>query len=107
MENEEKFFSVAVSYNNALGYVEYDGEKKEIKVTLGDEEGRKKAEEYLAKTHEINVPQETIRDFKLEVIDPKADVRSFQLAMTKIWEATGVYVDWSRPVDYVKEHPHY
>lgn len=100
-------FSVAISYNNALGYVDYDGENKTIAVTLGDEEGKRLAEEYLAEKHDINVPHETLRDFTTETVVPNADVRSFQLAMTRLWEATGVYVDWSRPVDYVKAHPHY
>lgn len=104
MENN---FSVAISYNNALGYVEYDGEKKTIAVTLGDEEGKKKTEEFLAVSHEINVPHETLRDFTQKTVVPNADVTSFQLAMSRLWEATGVHVDWSRPVDYVKEHPHY
>ncbi len=107
MENNDKFFSVAISYNNALGYVDYDGEKKEIKVTLGDAEGQKRAEEYLSQPHEINIPHNTLLDFTVETIVPNADVRSFQIAMTRLWVATGVYVDWSRPVDYVKEHPHY
>ena len=25
-----------------------------------------------------------------------------QLALTRLWEVTDVHVDWSRPVDYVK-----
>ena len=36
-----------------------------------------------------------------------ADKESFTLALTRLWNETGVQVDWSRPVDYVKEHPHY
>lgn len=104
MENK---FSVAISYNNALGYVDYDGEKKTIEVTLGDEEGKRLTEEFLSKSHEINVPQDTIREFKLETIIPNEDLKSFQLVMTRLWEATGVHVDWSRPVEYVKAHPHY
>lgn len=104
MENK---FSVAISYKNSLGYVDYDGDTKAIAVTLGDAEGKRLAEEFLAKERVINVPHETLRDFTSETVVPNADVRSFQLAMTRLWEETGVHVDWSRPVDYVKEHPHY
>ena len=103
----ENIFSVAISYNNALGYVEYDEEKKTIAVTLGDDEGKKKTEEYLSQEHVINIPHETLRDFTAENVVPNADLKSFQLAMTRLWEETGVHVDWSRPVDYVKAHPHY
>ena len=28
--------------------------------------------------------------------------KHFKLALTRLWEATDVHVDWSRPVDYVK-----
>ena len=35
------------------------------------------------------------------VVDPD-DVETLQLALTRLWEATDVHVDWSRPVDYVK-----
>ena len=46
-------------------------------------------------------------DFTEETVDPLADVESFKLALTRLWNNTQVTVDWSRPVDYVKAHPHY
>ncbi len=104
MEQENKF-SVAIHYGDTLGYVEYDGDTKKAVVTLADEEGKKKAEDYLASSHEIAVPDMTLLDFETKTIDPLADVRSFQIAMTRIWEATEVYVDWSRPVAFVKKYP--
>lgn len=103
----EKNFSVAISYKDNLGYVEYDAAKKKINVVLNDEEGKKKAEEFLSQAHVIAVPHETLLDFTEEKIDPVFDVESFQIVMTRLWEATGVHVDWSRPVEYVKTHPHY
>ena len=36
-----------------------------------------------------------------------ADVHRLHTALTLLWGATNVSVDWSRPVDYVKQHPHY
>ena len=102
---KNNFFSVAIHYGDTLGYIEYDGEARKAEVTLPDEEGKRRAEEYLAKEHEIAVPRETLLDFETRVIDPLADVRSFQIAMTRIWEATEIYVDWSRPVDFVKKYP--
>ena len=100
-------YSVAISFNNSLGYVEYDAENKKISVVLADAEGKKLAEDFLSQTHEIELPHETLLDFTPEKIIPNADVRSLQIALTKIWEATGVHVDWSRPVEYVKAHPSY
>jgi len=98
-------FSVAVHYNDVLGYIEYDEDTHKAVVTLPDEKGKKLAEEYLGTTHKINVPQSNLVDFTEETIDPLADVRSFQIALTRIWEETEVYVDWSRPVEFIKKYP--
>lgn len=103
---DEKF-SVAISYGENLGYVEYDDAQKKIIVVLGDEDGRRKAEDFLTTIHEIKIPHETLLDFTAEKINPQADVESLKIALTRLWEATGVHVDWSRPVEYVKLHPHY
>ena len=103
MEN----YSVAISYKENLGYIEYDAENKTAAVTLADDEGKKLTEDYLKQVHEIEIPHETLLDFTAEKINPLADLKSFQIALTRLWEATGVHVDWSRPVEYVKLHPHY
>lgn len=100
-------FSVAISYGENLGYVEYDDAQKKIIVVLDNEEGRRKAEDFLTQIHEIKIPHETLLDFTAEEINPQADVESLKIALTRLWEATGVHVDWSRPVEYVKLHPHY
>jgi len=100
-------FSVAISYGESLGYVEYDNAQNKVIVVLGDEDGRRKAENFLTTIHEIKVPHETLLDFTAEKINPQADVASLKIALTRMWEVTGVHVDWSRPVDYVKAHPHY
>ena len=100
-------FSVAISYGENLGYVEYDEAQGKVIVVLDDEDGRRKAEDFLSKIHEIKIPHETLLDFTAEQINPQADVESLKIALTRLWEATGVHVDWSRPVDYVKAHPHY
>ena len=103
----EKNFSVAISYKENLGYVEYDAAEKKINVIWGDEEGKQKAENFLSQVHTIAVPHETLLDFTEEKINPHENVESLQIVLTRLWEATGVHVDWSRPVDYVKAHPHY
>ena len=51
----EKNFSVAISYKDSLGYVEYDAAEKKINVILGDEEGKQKAEDFLSQVHTIRV----------------------------------------------------
>jgi len=103
MEN----FSVAISYRGSLGWVEYDEATRKVIVNLGDADGKARAEKFLTTTHEIKIPHETLLDFTAETIDPTANADSLKIVLTRLWEATGVHVDWSRPVDYVKAHPHY
>ena len=100
-------YSVAVSYGDDLGWIEYDEAAKKITVTLGSDEGKKKAEDFLGKPLTLQVPHETLMDFTHETIDPLADLKSLQTALTRLWGATNVSVDWSRPVEYVRLHPHY
>ena len=100
-------FSVAISYGENLGYVEFDEATKKVIIEIGDEVAKSKAEEFLSQVHEIKIPHETLLDFTTEKINPQADAESLKLALTRLWENTGVHVDWSRPVEYVKLHPHY
>ena len=103
MEN----FSVAISFRGSLGWVEYDEAQRRAKVFLDDDEGKRLAEDFLSTPHKISVPHETLLDFTEETFDANDSAKSLQVVLTRLWEATGVHVDWSRPVDYVKAHPHY
>ena len=103
MEN----FSVAISYRGNLGWVEYDEAEKKVIVILGDDEGKNLAEKFLTTPHEIKIPHETLLDFTTENIDPNLSAENLKIVLTRLWEATGVHVDWSRPVEYVKLHRHY
>ena len=100
-------FSVAISYKGSLGWVEYDEATRKVSVNLGDATGKSLAEKFLTTPHEIQIPHETLLDFTTEMIAPEESVDNLKLILTRLWEATGVHVDWSRPVDYVKAHPHY
>ena len=100
-------FSVAISYKNALGWIGYDADARKAIINLDQPEGKKLVEDYLAASHEINVPHETLMDHTEMTVDPLADIKRFQTSLTRLWNATQVHVDWSRPIDYVKAHPHY
>ena len=103
MEN----FSVAISFRGSLGWVEFDEATKKVIVNLGDDEGKKLAEDFLSTPHKIKVPHETLLDFTEETFDANDSADSLKIVLTRLWEATGVHVDWSRPVEYVKAHRHY
>ena len=100
-------YSVAISYGDVLGWIDYDASVRSATVNLADEKGRAAAEAFLATDHEVEVPHKTLMDFTKETVTPLADQESFELALTRLWNETNVQVDWSRPVDYVKSHPHY
>ena len=100
-------FSVAISFNGSLGWVEYDEATRKVVVNLGDADGLARAEKFLTTPHEIKIPHETLLDFTAELIDPNLSADNLKIVLTRLWEVTGVHVDWSRPVDYVKAHPHY
>lgn len=100
-------YSVAISCGEVLGWIDYDGTARSASVNLADEKGRAAVENFLAADHEIEMPHETLMDFTKETVTPLADRETFELALTRLWNETGVQVDWSRPVDYVKAHPHY
>ena len=100
-------YSVAISYGDDLGFIEYDIDDKSALVTLENEDGKLKVDNFLSKVHSIALPHETLLDFTIEQINPLENVENFKIAITRLWEETGVHVDWSRPVDYVKEHRKY
>lgn len=100
-------FSVAISFRGSLGWVEYDEATRKVIVTLGDDTGKALAEKFLTTPHKIKIPHETLLDFTEEDLDPNLSAENLKIVLTRLWEATGVHVDWSRPVDYVKLHPHY
>lgn len=95
----ENIYRVAVHYNKDNGYLEYAIDAKTVKVVLETAEKKIAVEQYLAAEHEINVPHETLMDFAKEKVQPLSSLESFQLALTRLWDMTDVYVDWSRPVN--------
>ena len=109
MENN---YSVAISCHSDLGYIEYTADTKSANIVLANEVAKQKVEEFLNTPLTLQVPHETLHEltgdkkvvnitFADAVVDPD-DVETLQLALTRLWEATDVHVDWSRPVDYVK-----
>ncbi len=98
----ENIYSVAISCHSDLGYMEYDEKAKTVNIVLANEIAKQKVDEFLHSELTLQVPHETLHDFTTITINPLDDVETFQLALTRLWETTNVHVDWSRPVDYVK-----
>lgn len=94
----QKNYKVAVQYKDECGYVEYEQATKTIKVVFDNPATRQIIEDYMAAEHTIRVPNEGLLDFKETVIRPADSEDNMKTALTRIWEKTGVHVDWSRPV---------
>ena len=92
------FFKVAIHYENQCGFVEYEPEAKNVRVILDHEEKRREIEQYLASDHHIRTVGQRLLDFSDTLVHPSENVDSLKTALTRMWEETGVLVDWSRPV---------
>lgn len=80
------------------GWIGYNEETKEITVCLQDEALKKAAYEYLS-TPKVLKRFTGLTEFEEVSGMPNDSLDMFKLALGKIWEATTVYIDWSRPVE--------
>lgn len=93
-----ELFRVAIHHDDDCGYVEYDEVARKIKVVLGDAVKRSEVEAFLNKKHVMRVAQQTLLDFKESTGFAADSLANLQIILTRLWEQTGVFVDWSRPV---------
>ena len=92
-------FKVAIHYGaDERGFVAYDTETKELTVTLPEQEWADKVTAFLKQDHSIAHAMGLDTYQQLE-IDPLESLGNLKLALTRLWEATEVQVDWSRTVD--------
>jgi hypothetical protein len=94
----DKLFKVAIRYNDQYGYIAFNPENKQLTVALPNEAKRREAEEYLTTPKKIWAAKDSLLEFEHRDIVPNESLDSLKLALTRIWEATEVFVDWSRPV---------
>lgn len=92
-------FKVIVHYEDDYGYIEYDPTSKQATVVLPNEPKRRLAEEYLTSSQTIQLAEgTTLLEFQLKTFIPTDSLELFKQALTRMWEKTEVYVDWSRPI---------
>lgn len=92
-------FKVAIHYGaDDRGYVAYDTETKELSVSLPNQEWADKVSAFFKQDHSIAHAMGLDTYQELD-IDPLESLGNLKLALTRLWEATEVQVDWSRPVE--------
>lgn len=91
-------YRVAIHHDNDCGYIEYDIETRLAKVVLTDAAKRRAVEAFLQSKQALREAQGTLRDFRDLTAVPTESLAALKLALTQLWQQTGVFVDWSRPV---------
>lgn len=91
-------YRVAIHHDSDCGYIEYNPATKEVKVVLGDAAKRREVEAFLNNRHALREAQKGLRDFRDLSAVPTESLAVLKLALTRLWQKTGVLVDWSRPV---------
>ena len=91
-------FRVAIHYGiNSNGFLTYDTEAKTVSVELPEQEWADKVIAYLNDEHAIEHATGLDTYERLNV-KPLESLDNLKLALTRMWEAIDVQVDWSRPV---------
>ena len=90
-------FRVAIQYGiNSNGFLSYDTETKTVSVDLPEQEWADKVIAYLNGEHAIEHATGLDTYERLNV-KPLESLDNLKLALTRMWEAIDVQVDWSRP----------
>ena len=94
---DDQIYKVVIHFAAEYGQIEYDVQKKAVRVILADSAKRQAVEEYLASSHVISdADGDDLRTFHDKTIVPTESLASLKLALTRMWHHTKVYVDWSR-----------
>nr|WP_054674511.1 hypothetical protein [Veillonella denticariosi] len=93
-------FRVAIHYGNNSngGVLSYDTDTKTVAVDLPEQEWVNKVLAYLNEEHAIENATGGLDTYELLNVRPPLDsLENLKLALTRMWEAIDVQVDWSRP----------
>lgn len=90
-------FRVAIHYGvNSNGFLSYDTDTKTVSVDLPEQEWVDKVLAYLNAEHVIQHAT-GLDTYEQRNVKPLDSLDNLKLALTRMWEATDVQVDWSRP----------
>lgn len=90
-------FRVAIHYGvNSNGFLAYDTDTKTVTIDLPEQEWIDKVHAYLNEEHTIEnaIGLDT---YERVQVKPLESLENFKLALTRMWVAIDVQVDWSRP----------
>ena len=90
-------FRVAIHYGvNSNGFLAYDTDTRTVTIDLPEQEWIDKVHAYLNEKHTIENAT-GLDTYERVQVKPLESLENFKLALTRMWEAIDVQVDWSRP----------
>ena len=90
-------FRVAIHYGvNSNGCLAYDTDTKTVTIDLPEQEWIDKVHAYLNEEHTIENAT-GLDTYERVQVKPLESLENFKLALTRMWVAIDVQVDWSRP----------
>lgn len=89
-------FQVAIHVGNAVGAIFYEDGKAEVRL---DHIKKAAVEQFLATPITMDVAMGDIHTFETKTFQPLESVDTLKICLTRLWETTGVYVAWSRPIE--------
>ena len=90
-------FRVAIHYGvNSNGFLAYDTDTKTVTIDLPEQEWIDKVHAYLNEEHTIENAT-GLDTYERVQVKPLESLENFKLALTRMWVAIDVQVDWSRP----------
>lgn len=90
-------FHVAIHYGiTSNGYITYNIDTKELTVVLPEQEWADKVKAYLT-TEQTIKNAVGLNTYETVTVLPVSSLDNLKLALTRMWMAIEVQVDWSRP----------
>jgi hypothetical protein len=94
----DRIYKVVVHFAAEYGQIEYDVQGKTVHVVLNDPDKKNAVEKYLSEPHVMDSADgNDVHTFHEKRVLATESLESMKLALTRLWQNTGVYVDWSRP----------
>lgn len=95
---QSDWFKVSIRFENDYGFVGFNPANKNIDVQLNDGAKRAEVENYLQHEQDIPINNGSVENFTHRTLLASSGLAEFKAVLTRLWGATGVEVEWSRPV---------
>lgn len=92
---------ITISHGGKYGSIAFDPVNKSVAIVLEDSAVKSIILNYLQKEHIINTPDQSATKFSNKKYYAFDSLDSFNVVMSRMWENTGVHVDWSIPSDTI------